>query len=201
MRISLILILLLTGCARIRQNMAAYEAGMEASQPKREKAAAPPKPEKFKLAVVKKPLEDLKVVYKTKEELTRILETQPRYIEMNDKDKSIELKLIPPGGLVKVLEKNYFPGNEYTVELFAHTERIGKCSNDLPSTFSENFDPDVEVSVTYGAPTIPGEGRSMTGNPNLKVECPVGISNPDTLYIHVSKNASKYAVYRLTVPR
>jgi hypothetical protein len=198
---SIFLAVFLADCARMKQNMAAYDAKIKASQPKQEPKAKPPENEKFKLIVVKKPPEDLKVVYKTKEELTRILEDQPRYITMNDMDKSIELKMVPVGGLVKVLEKEFIPGNEYTVELYSHTYRIGKCSNDLPATFADDFDSDVELSVSYSAPFKPGEAPSGKVSRNIKVECPVEIPNPDTLYIHVSKNSSKYAVYQLILPR
>ncbi|MDB5047268.1 MAG: hypothetical protein JWO30_339 [Fibrobacteres bacterium] len=199
----LLAVLLLAGCARIKQNMATYDAAAKARQPKREHIAFQP-PEKFTLVTVVSPPAELKVVYKSNAELTGLLTARESYKRMNETDKVVELKMIPAGGLVKVLEKNYEEGNEYSVELFAHTFKIGSCANDLSNTFLEQFDSDVERAYVgcYTA-TLSLQGLGANGGtcavPNLKVSCPVAIANPDTLYVHVHKNGSRYAVYQLTV--
>jgi hypothetical protein len=192
--------LVFVDCARMKQNMASYDAEVKARQPKPKYIAKTKELEIYRLVTVQIPITELKVVYKAKEELSKILEAKTHYKKMDDSEKNIELKMIPTGGLVKVMEKNYEPGNEYTVELFANRNRIGTCSNDLSASIWDDYDPDVEYAVTYSDPSTPG-GIDRMGSrlPNIKVSCPVNIPNPDTLYIHVSKNGSTYAVYQLTI--
>jgi hypothetical protein len=146
------------------------------------------------------PIEDLKVVYKAREELAKLLEAKASYKQLGDSKKDIELKMIPAGGLVKIMDKYYQPGNEYTVELFSNRLRIGTCSNDISATIWDEYDPDVEHSAAFSAPITPGGiDRFDSERASIKVSCPVNIPNPDTLFVHVSKNGSKYAVYKLTI--
>ena len=188
------------GCAKMKSNMATYEANKKLHQPEKRVIKRHRDPENYEVVAVKNPPEQLQVVYRTKEELVQRLEARPSYQKMADPEKGVELKMLPAGGLVKVMENHYVPGNEYTVELYAKTSRIGKCSNDLSDHGWKDYDPDMEYAATYSGQATPiGVERSMESIPSMRVDCPVPIPNPDTLFVHVSKNSAKYAVYRIIV--
>lgn len=192
--------LALSGCAKMKSNLAAYEAKKRSQQPERKTLKRHSDPEKYQVVVVKSPVEKLQVVYSNKDELVRRLETRPSYQKLNDAEKSVELKMLPAGGLVKVMENHYVPGNEYAVEIYAKTSRIGKCSNDLSDNLWKDYDPDMKYAAIYSGQATPtGVERTIESIPSMRVDCPVPIPNPDTLFIHVSKNAAKYAVYRIIV--
>src|SRR5215204_2840704 len=80
--------LLLIDCARIRRDIAEYDAQSRASKPKSQKAASSKPNESYTLVTVKTPAAELQVAYKSRDNLVKALEGRPRYQRLDSSERS-----------------------------------------------------------------------------------------------------------------